>query len=124
MNGLSSWINKVKETAELNSIKTRMPFVFSNHREKGTTATSITNESEGSTIVNIGDFQTVADEDGLKNNLGCTTQYGSADLELGKLSSHLISAIPDRSKTRVILLISSLTISLLLVLCLILFFFI
>ncbi|KAJ2958001.1 hypothetical protein NQZ79_g6381 [Umbelopsis isabellina] len=123
MNSLSNWVTKVKETAKVDTI-TRIPSMLSKNREKGTTATSVTNESEGSTLVNIGDYQTIADEDCLKINPGCTTQYGSADLELGKSCPETISAITHRSKTRLIVLISSLASSMLIICCMLLFFLI
>lgn len=70
----------MQETANLKTTKAHIPTTLTKLRERGSTMTSTSNESEGSTVVSMCDYKTTDD---CINNKGKTT-YGSADLELGE----------------------------------------
>ncbi|KAH8554257.1 VTC domain-containing protein [Umbelopsis sp. PMI_123] len=80
MSSLNAWVKRVQDTANLKITKAHIPTTLTKIRERGSTATSSSNESEGSTVVSISDYKATDDH---FNNKGKTI-YGSVDLELGQ----------------------------------------
>lgn len=81
-----SQVQRVQETADLKTSKANIPVTLTKIRERGSTVTSTSNDSEGSTVVTISDYRTT-DNSGILKAKGSKTLYGAADLELGAHSA-------------------------------------